>query len=279
MNKYSVIAIIGLSIACSIFGDTIVLKDDYSFGTGDRASITNGAFVDGNMIQQGGVLWNYANVNRKMVFQTVDGKQVMGGILGKGGGQMAVSYDLSSAVGTVTASVNTKLTAMMMNAYTPGFSISFTTATSDLSVNAKTSDALSMRFNPFDGLIQVRTGYSSDPTVNPVNIGGGYLVNYDPNNIINIALSYNIASGYIKATATDTVTGGSYTFTKTLAEADRLNVANMNTVALEVTTFDTAYAGTDYAYFDDFQVSVIPEPATLSLMVIGCAVAFGIRAR
>ncbi|QHI70391.1 hypothetical protein [Tichowtungia aerotolerans] len=246
-----------LAMACLSFGGTVVLQDDFSFGSGDRSAIADGDLVEGTLIQDGDVAWSKAQWARPMEFhQTAGGDQVMAGVVGKGGGQMSVPFDAGSVSGIMTASVNAKLTDMMKNAYTPGFSISFTTATSDLSVNAKTADSLSMRFDPFSGVIQVRTGYAADSTENPVLIGSSTFANYNSNNVVNLSLSYNTISGEINATVTDTVTDESAAFTQTLSVSDFLIITNMDTVALEVTTFNNPYTGSTPAYFDDFEVSV-----------------------
>ncbi len=266
MNKRHLFIAVLMGVSSARGG--VLVKDDFSVGTAGRLSITNGALVGGTALQQGEGAWISPNAFRPVRFYQNENKdQVIAAIPGEGNGagQLSAPFDLGSASGRVTAAVDVKFTDEMTAPWT-GFYLSFTSETADSPLGSKTADSLTLRFDPISKYVQLRAGYSDQPDAAPVLVagfGGAITVeNFDPqNNVINLSLSYDAESGAATAEVSDAVLGGRKSWSVRLATA--LNVDNIDTVSLYFSSIDNSYAGTDYAWLDNFQIAV-PDPDGLS---------------
>jgi len=239
-------------VAATVAQATLIISDDFTIGNNDN---TDTAFVNGTVTDLGGVTWRGAG-----------------------------NFRMTSAVGTGAVISQNNLTDASPLLYLDYAPITTAGNVTTLSLKAQVADCLQMNFGfgKDDGLLSssssaLWTRINSNGTVDmwkrdgttTTKILNGLNVKATTDDILDISLSYDVdnntvwgfvAGGGATATLTSTVLGFTPTFDQFNFELQQEGGAR-------------AFAG----HFDDVQVDVVPEPATLGLLGLGTVLALLIR--
>ena len=242
MKKWIIGAVLVMGVAASQAG--VVISDDFTVGNNDNV---NSAEVAGTVTDVGNVIWR-ANASGKYRFTNLVGGG--GGVINQNNlvgsdPRLYLDYAPIMGVGNVTT---LSLKAMVVDATEMNFGFG-----SDDNVMSGSASAFWARINS-NGTVDmwVRSGGSTTKIFNGVNVKA------TGDDILDISLTYDqannqvwgfVAGGNATATLTTTTLGFTPTF-------DQFNFELKDEVGAR------AFAG----YFDDVQVNVIPEPATLGLV-------------
>lgn len=246
---------------------SLVLSDDFSFGTGDRAGIVDGDYMNDLPVQVGDTNWyTRGGGGAAMVFRS-SGK--MGVRNNQGNAGAFIPYDFDGIDTTVRMKASFVAgNQMFYGGSVNGAYLSFNGNSASLVREGDDINQITLRFSPVQDnlaatVMKLYCNETGTEDLPDVLLSSDTFPDYAFSDAIELTLEWAPASGAVRAIAKNTNTGLSRMLTASLDPAVFAG-SKFNTLSVQTTGMDSSSTYTD-TVFDDFEVRVL-DPNSVNVV-------------